>query len=75
MDVLLFAQEIAPCLHIKKRFAGEEPFDAVTRQYNESMEKILPEHGIEFVEIPRAGIDGEVISASRVRALLEKKGN
>ena len=73
MDVLLFAREIAPCLHIKKRFTGEEPFDAVTRQYNESMGKILPEHGIEFIEIPRAGVDGEVISASRVRALLEKK--
>lgn len=73
MDVLLFAQEIAPCLHIKKRFAGEEPLDAVTRQYNESMKKILPEHGIEFIEIPREGMDGEVISASRVRALLEKK--
>jgi len=73
MDVLLYVREIAPCLNIKKRFAGEEPFDAVTRQYNESMKHILPEYGMEFVEIPRVGVSGEVISASRVRALLEKK--
>ena len=72
-DVLMFVREIAPCLHITKRFAGEEPFDAVTRQYNESMRKILPEYGMEFVEIPRAEAANEVISASRVRALLEKK--
>jgi len=72
-DVLMFVREIAPCLHITKRFAGEEPFDAVTRQYNESMRKILPEYGMEFVEIPRAEAANEVISASTVRALLEKK--
>ena len=42
-------------LMLKKRFAGEEPFDAVTRQYNESMKKILLENGMEFVEIPHAG--------------------
>lgn len=75
LDVTVFAREIAPCLHITKRFAGEEPFDAVTRQYNETMRRILPEYGIEFVEIPRAADvqRGTVISASRVRELLEKK--
>lgn len=72
-DVLMFVREIAPCLRIQKRFAGEEPLDAVTRQYNESMKKILPEYGMEFVEIPRAETEGQVISASRVRALLENK--
>lgn len=73
MDVLLFAREIAPYLHITKRFAGEEPFDNVTRQYNESMKKILPEYGIKFVEIPRKCIGDEVISASYVRKLLNEK--
>lgn len=53
LDVTVFAREIAPCLHITKRFAGEEPFDTVTRQYNETMRRILPEYGIEFVEFPR----------------------
>lgn len=69
-DVLVFAQEIAPCLHITKRFAGEEPFDRVTRQYNETMRRTLPEYGIEFVEIPRMQADGNAVSASRVRHLL-----
>lgn len=75
LDVTVFAREIAPCLHITKRFAGEEPFDAVTRQYNETMRRILPEYGIEFVEIPRTTDihEGTVISASRVRDLLEKR--
>lgn len=76
LDVTVFAREIAPCLHITKRFAGEEPYDAVTRQYNETMRRILPEYGIEFVVIPRKTDThgGEMaISASRVRELLEKR--
>lgn len=73
LDVTVFAREIAPCLHITKRFAGEEPYDQVTRQYNEAMHRILPEYGIEFIEIPRKERDGEAISASRVRASLERK--
>lgn len=70
LDVTVFAREIAPCLHIAKRFAGSEPFDSVTRQYNDTMRQVLPEYGIEFIEIPRAEINGEVISASKVRQML-----
>ncbi len=73
LDVTVFAREIAPCLHITKRFAGEEPNDSVTRQYNENMARILPEYGIEFIEIPRVKIGTDVISASRVRTLLEQR--
>lgn len=73
LDVTVFAQEIAPCLNITKRFAGEEPFDNVTRQYNETMGRVLPQYGIEFVEIPRREIDSEPVSASRVRKLLDEK--
>ncbi len=73
LDVTVFAQEIAPCLNITKRFAGEEPFDSVTRQYNETMSRILPQYGIEFVEIPRKELNSEPISASRVRRLLDEK--
>ncbi len=69
LDVTLFAREIAPCLHISKRFVGEEPFDNITRQYNDSMKAILPQYGIEVVEIPRKEINGVAISASRVRNL------
>jgi cytidyltransferase-like protein len=73
LDVALFAREIAPCLNISARFAGEEPFDAVTRRYNDTMRAVLPQYGIRFIEIPRKEIAGEAISASRVRKLLETR--
>jgi len=73
MDISLFGKEIAPVLNIKVRFAGEEPLDKVTKQYNDTMRQILPDYGIEFVEIPRKEFNGEAISASRVRKLLEEK--
>ena len=71
-DVETFCKYIAPRLKIGKRFAGEEPFDPVTRNYNENMARILPEHGMEFVEIPRYALDSErVVNATRVRELLK----
>ena len=70
-DVEIFAKEIAPTLGITVRFVGQEPEDTVTNQYNENMKRILPQHNIEICEIPRREINGEVISAKRVRAALE----
>lgn len=70
LDITLFAESIAPILHITKRFAGQEPLDLATARYNDAMRKILPLYGISFVEIPRKEIDGLPISASRVRELL-----
>jgi len=72
-DVELFAKFIAPQLDISVRFAGEEPLDRITEQYNQTMARILPEYGIEFREIKRKEQGGGVISASRVRKLLETK--
>ena len=72
MDVEIFAKLICPELGIKIRFAGEEPLDLVTKQYNETMNKILPQYGIEFIEIPRITFGEGVISASRVRKLLKE---
>ena len=69
-DVEIFGKEIAPTLGITIRFAGAEPKDNVTRQYNETMRKILPRYGVEFCEIPRKEISDEPISASSVRAAL-----
>jgi [citrate (pro-3S)-lyase] ligase len=69
-DVELFGKHIAPALGITIRFAGDEPLDNVTRQYNESMTQILPRYNIAFTVIPRKESDNEVISASRVRKLL-----
>ena len=74
LDVTLFAKEIAPCLNISVRFAGKEPTDNITRQYNEDMAKLLPQYGIRFVELERKTTEnGEIISASTVRSLAEKK--
>ena len=51
--------------------AGEEPTDNVTRQYNETMKRLLPRYGIEFCEIPRKTFGEEIISASKVREALQ----
>ena len=66
LDIELFRTRIAPALGVTKRFVGEEPFSPTTRAYNERMKALLPEKGIELIEIPRLAD----ISASRVRALL-----
>ena len=72
-DVYLFAKEIAPCLHITKRFVGSEPFDTVTRQYNLEMKRIFPAYGIETIEIERlVRPDHQAISASVVRECIRK---
>lgn len=67
-DVNMFGNYIAPDFHISIRFVGEEPFDRVTRQYNEEMKIKLPYFGVDVVEIPRKKSDEMVISASLVRA-------
>lgn len=68
-DISLFGKYIAPTLGINMRFVGEEPFDKVTRQYNETMRNVLPSFGVSFQEIPRKATDGkdDVISATKVR--------
>ena len=74
MDVETFCKHIAPPLSIKKRFAGEEPFDPVTLNYNENMRRILPNYGMEFCEIPRFALDEKrVINATEVRRLLKER--
>lgn len=67
LDLRVFAQYIAPAVHIQYRFVGEEITDPVTIEYNKKMKEILPEFGVEVVEIPRKCIDGKAISASIVR--------
>lgn len=73
-DVSIFCSLIAPKLNIKKRFVGEEPFDPVTNNYNQTMKRLLPEYDMELIEIPRKKIDdSRVISATQVRKLLHEK--
>lgn len=72
-DVTLFVNEIVPAANIKVRFAGTEPFDTVTNQYNRTLDRILSQHGIRFEEVPRLEKHGAAISASRVRQLAEER--
>lgn len=74
-DLETFCSLIAKPLNIKVRFAGQEPFDPVTKNYNENMERILPQYGMKFVEIPRLKIEGseEQINATKVRSLMKEK--
>lgn len=70
-DIKIFAKKIAPHLKICYRFLGEEPEDMVTNEYNKAMKRILPDHGIELIEIPRKECNGRYISASLARKYIE----
>lgn len=75
IDLLLFREHIAPALGITHRYVGNEPFCAVTRQYNEDMHYWLelapsPAPPITVVEIPRMAVGGRAVSATSVRRLL-----
>lgn len=74
LDVSIFGKYIAPALNITVRLVGEEPYDRVTEQYNRTMRKLLPQYGIEVMEIPRYEVMEKAVSASEVRRLL-KEGN
>ena len=65
LDLDLFCKHIASALGATVRFAGSEPTDMLTAQYNSLMAEVLPKNGIEFVEIPRTEV-----SATRVRNAL-----
>lgn len=70
LDATIFAQHIAPALKVTKRYVGNEPYCEITRAYNQAMIDILPHYGIEVIEMPRLNIDGEYISASKVRQFI-----
>lgn len=72
-DFSAFGANIAPAFNIKTRFVGEEPYCKVTNAYNQQMKKILPEYGIQIREIPRFSVDGDIVSASKVRKMLKDK--
>ena len=72
-DVRIFGEYVCPALGINKRFVGEEPFDNVTKQYNDAMREALPYCNVEFQEIPRKAVSvSDVISATKVRKAIEK---
>lgn len=71
LDLDIFCNHIAPALGVNYRFVGSEPIDKLTGRYNELMLEQLPEHNINFVEIQRLQQDNTIVSASRVRQLID----
>jgi len=72
LDIEIFKKYFAPALNITRRYIGTEPLSPVTNAYNQQLKRYLPESGIQVLEIPRKEISGVPISASAVRAALEK---
>ena len=71
LDLAVFADVFAKEMGITVRYVGTEPLDPVTARYNEIMKETLPAKGIEVVEVPRLVIDGEIVSATKVRQKLQ----
>ena len=72
LDIEVFAARIALRLDIAARYVGEEPYCPVTDAYNAAMRDILPRHGIDFRMIQRIGVEGQIVSASKVREMIRR---
>lgn len=72
LDAKIFAEYFAPKFSVNCRFVGTEPLSPMTNQYNITLKSELANNKIEVFEIPRIEVNGKVISASRVRELLDK---
>ena len=70
LDLDVFLSHIAPALGVSVRFVGTEPKDPLTARYNQLMKRILPERGVQLVEIERINSNGVPVSASNFRRLL-----
>jgi [citrate (pro-3S)-lyase] ligase len=65
-------ERIAPLLEIRTRFVGDEPFSKVTEVYNQAMQVVFDDR-LHLVILPRLTIDGEAISATKVRQAIKEK--
>ncbi len=73
LDIEIFTTYFAPRFSITRRYVAEEPLSPMTGQYNEALKAHLPAKGIRLIEIPRLEKEGIPISASAVRAHLDKE--
>ena len=71
LDIDLFGRHIAPALGARVRFVGTEPADPLTARYNALLKELLPNYGVQLVEIPRLTIEKSV-TATEVRALVDE---
>jgi hypothetical protein len=74
-DVEIFSKYIAPRLDITVRFAGSEPIDKVTMQYNLELRRTLTEFDIEFI-IHSAFVEsvGSTLTAVNIDTLWQVSG-
>lgn len=72
IDLDLFRKYLAPFFNIKIRFVGTEPYCETTSRYNSVMKEKLPYYQIEVKEIERKSFETDVISASKVRKMLQE---
>ena len=73
LDIEIFAKYFAPHFSIIRRFVGTEPLSALTARYNEVLKTELLRRGIPVEEIKRLEKNGVPVSASAVRAALERQ--
>ncbi len=71
LDIKIFLNNIVPLLNINYRYVGTEPNDLVTNSYNQELIKNLKDSLVNLVIIDRKNINGDIISASKVRKLIE----
>lgn len=72
LDATIFATYLAPALKVTVRYVGTEPYCPTTRTYNDAMRNIFPKYGLKIVEVPRIEVNGEIISASKVRQAIRE---
>lgn len=77
LDVRIFANYVVPVLGIKKRYVGTENYCVTTAAYNVAMQTILPDFGVEVIEVERKASEysdadsPDYISASIVRQAIK----
>ena len=74
-DIKVFADYIAEPLHITHRFVAEEHKNKLIKAHIEAMRRILPQKGINYVEIPRMVSGEESVKSSTVCKSLKKGHN
>ncbi|NCC65296.1 MAG: [citrate (pro-3S)-lyase] ligase [Spirochaetia bacterium] len=73
LDIRIFVDYFVPELHISKRFLGTEPISVVTDSYNQELLACLPAQGVQVHILERKQTGDDVISASRVRTLMQEE--
>ena len=73
IDIEIFLRYFVPRFAITCRYVGTEPLSPMTDQYNAALLAALPGRGVEVRLIPRLRRGDRPVSASAVRAALERK--